>query len=102
MENLVAIQGSVIESDALRYTPAGVPMLKFKLAHRSQQTEAGGNREVGCEIEAVAFDAQARLLASAQLGVAVKIKGFLDRKTKTGRALLLHANEIEFVVTDKV
>lgn len=93
------IQGNLIESDALRYTPAGVPILKFRLAHSSKQCEAGGDREVGCEIDAVAFEAQARLLASAKLGTAMRIHGFLDRKTKTGRALLLHASQIEFLAT---
>jgi primosomal replication protein N len=101
LENLVVIQGNLIESDALRYTPAGVPVLKFRLTHRSKQIEAGGDREVGCEIDAVAFESEARLLASAKLGAALKIRGFLDRKTKTGRALLLHASQIEFLATEK-
>ena len=102
MENLIVIQGNLIESDALRFTPAGVPILKFRLTHRSNQSEAGGDREVGCEVDAVAFEAQARLLASAKMGATVKIHGFLDRKTKTGRALVLHVNQIEFVVTKKI
>jgi len=98
---MVVIQGNLIESDALRFTPAGVPILKFRLMHNSKQNEAGGDREVGCEIDAVAFEAQARLLATAPMGTTVKILGFLDRKTKTGRALQLHANQIEFLATDK-
>lgn len=91
------IQGSLIESDALRFTPAGVPILKFRLQHSSTQCEAGGDREVGCEIEAVAFEAEARLLATAPMGTRISIQGFLDRKTKTGRALQLHASKIEFL-----
>jgi len=101
LENVVVIQGRLIESDALRYTPAGVPILKFRMMHSSRQVEAGANREVGCEIDAVAFEDQARLMASAPMGTTVRIRGFLDRKTKTGRALQLHANKIEFLATDK-
>ncbi len=76
-------------------------MLKFRLAHSSRQSEAGGIREVGCELEAVAFESEARLLAAAPLGTTLKIRGFLDRKNRTGRAVLLHASQIEFVATNK-
>ena len=101
MENQLVIQGDLVESDALRYTPAGIPILKFRLTHHSTQIEAGGAREVGCELDVVAFEAQARLLATAPLGTALKVEGLLDRKTKSGRAVVLHANRIEFVVTKK-
>ena len=101
MENRLVIQGELIESDALRHTPAGIPIFKFRLAHRSKQNEAGTVREVGCEIDVVAFEAQARLLATAALGSSLKIEGFLDRKTKSGRAVVMHAKQIEFVVTKK-
>jgi primosomal replication protein N len=101
LENRLVIEGELVESDALRYTPAGVPILKFRLAHRSKQSEGGGARDVGCELDAVAFEAQARLLATAPLGTSLKIEGFLDRKTRSGRAVVLHANQIEFVVTKK-
>ena len=101
MDNRLVIQGDLIGSDALRYTPAGIPILKFRLAHCSRQIEAGGVREVGCELDAVAFEAQAHLLATAALGTSLKIEGFLDRKTKSGRAIVLHAIHIEFVVTKK-
>ena len=101
MENQLVIQGELIESDALRYTPAGVPILKFRIAHRSRQNEAGGVREVGCELDVVAFEAQARLLATAILGTSLKIEGFLDRKTRSGRTVVMHAKQIEFVMTKK-
>lgn len=101
MENKLVIQGELIESDALRYTPAGIPILKFRLAHHSKQSEAGVARDVGCELDVVAFEAQARLLATASLGTSLKIEGFLDRKTRSGRAVVMHAEQIEFVVTKK-
>ena len=101
MENLIVIQGDLIESDALRFTPAGIPILKFRLTHHSKQNEAGAVRDVGCELDVVAFEAQARLLATAPLGTSLKIEGFLDRKTRSGRAVVLHASQIEFVVTKK-
>ena len=101
MENQLVIQGELTESDALRYTPAGIPILKFRLTHRSKQVEVGTEREVGCELEVVAFEAQARLLATASLGTLLKIEGFLDRRSRSGRTVVMHAKQIEFVVTKK-
>ena len=94
--NRVTIAGRLIELDALRYTPAGVPVLKFRLQHDSVQTEAGGERKVSCEIAAVAFEREAKLLAAAKLGSNVKVTGFLAARSRSSRTLMLHATEIEF------
>ena len=72
-------------------------MLEFKLAHESEQEEAGGKRKVNAEMSAVAFEAQARLLAAAKLGGTVTVKGFMSAKSKRSKKLVLHASQIEFV-----
>ena len=95
--NRVTVSGRLIELDALRHTPAGVPVVKFRLQHDSLQTEAGGERKVSCEIAAVAFEREAKLLAAAKLGSSVKVNGFLAAKSRSSRTLLLHATQIEFV-----
>ena len=94
--NRVTIAGRLIELDAVRYPPAGVPVLKFRLQHDSVQTEAGGERKVSCEIAAVAFEREAKLLASAKLGSSVKVNGFLAARSRSSRTPLLHATQIEF------
>ncbi|HUL93951.1 MAG TPA: primosomal replication protein N [Burkholderiales bacterium] len=94
--NRVAVSGRLIELDGLRHTPGGVPMMKFRLQHDSTQTEAGVVRKVSCEIAAVAFEREARLLAAAKLGSSVKVTGFLAAKSRTSRSLVLHATEVEF------
>jgi len=71
-------------------------VLKFRLQHDSSQKEAGGERKVSCEIAAVAFEREAKLLAAAKLGSRVKVNGFLAAKSRTSRSLVLHATEIEF------
>jgi len=96
VENRVVLRGRLVEMDALRYTPGGVPIVKFRLAHESSQTEAGTERKVGCEVAGVAFEAEAKLLASAPLGSEMSITGFLDRKGKSSRQVELHAVQIEF------
>jgi primosomal replication protein N len=95
--NRVTIAGRLIELDALRHTPAGVAVLKFRLQHDSSQMEAGGERKVSCEVAAVAFEREAKLLAVAKLGSNVKVNGFLAAKSRTSRTLVLHATQIEFV-----
>lgn len=84
------------ELDALRHTPAGVPIVKFRLAHDSEQSEAGAMRKVSCEIGAVAFEREARLLASAKLGSMVTVTGFMERKGRSKTQVVLHATHIEF------
>ena len=95
--NEFRVQGRLVELDALRFTPAGVPVLNFKLEHASTRMEAGTARKVACEIEAVAFEADARLLAAATLGLELRLEGFIDRKSRNSRKLVLHAMRIEFV-----
>ena len=92
----MTVSGRLIEMDALRHTPAGVPVMKFRLQHDSEQMEAGAVRKVSCEIAAVAFEREATLLAAAKLGSDVKVTGFLAAKSRTSRAVVLHATGVEF------
>ncbi len=92
----MTVAGRLIELDALRHTPGGVPVMKFRLQHDSVQTEAGAARKVSCEIAAVAFEREATLLAAARLGSNVKVTGFLVAKSRTSRSVVLHATEVEF------
>ena len=95
--NRFELSGRLLELGALRYTPAGVAALEFKLRHESQQNEAGGSRRVEAEIGAIAFEAQARLLAGSQLNTALKLQGFLGAKSKRSKKLVLHVTHIEFM-----
>lgn len=96
-QNRLELSGRLLELGSLRHTPAGVAALEFKLAHESEQDEAGGRRKVEAEISAIAFEAQARLIAARPLGSEVKLQGFLSAKSKRSKRLLLHVTNIEFV-----
>jgi primosomal replication protein N len=52
---------------------------------------------VNAELGAVAFEAQARLLAARPLGTALRLQGFLSAKSKRSKRLVLHVTTIEFV-----
>ena len=82
---------------ALRYTPAGIPAVEFRLRHESQQPEAGSSRRIEAEIGAIAFEAQARLLTGKPLGCSAKFQGFLSAKSKRSKKLVLHVTNIEFI-----
>ena len=71
-------------------------MVEFRLEHQSEQEEAGGRREVKAEIPAVAFQAQAQLLAKAQMNTEVTIEGFLGAKSRRSKRLVLHVTNIKF------
>ena len=86
----------MIELGVLRYTPSGVPAIEFKIAHESDQAEAGGTRKVQAEVGAIAFDAQARLISKANLGTAALFRGFLAAKSRRSKRLVLHVTNIEF------
>ena len=73
-----------------------MPAVQFRLEHESEQAEAGGRREVKAEIEAVALDTQARLVAGMKIGTGVKLEGFLSAKSKRSKKLVLHVTDIEF------
>ena len=91
------MSGRLLELGALRYTPAGIAAVEFKLAHESQQDEAGGRRAIQAEVSAIAFETQAKLLTGRPLGAALKIQGFLGAKSKRSKRLVLHVTNIEFV-----
>jgi primosomal replication protein N len=91
------LSGRLLELSPLRYTPAGIPAVEFRLRHESEQEEAGKPRKVEAEIGGIAFEAQARLLAGAQLNTGLKLQGFLAAKSNRSKRLVLHVTNIEFI-----
>jgi primosomal replication protein N len=57
-------------------------------------------RKVAVEIEALAFEAQARLIAGAALGRALRARGFLCAKSARSKKPVLHVTQIEFAEGD--
>jgi primosomal replication protein N len=99
--NQLTLAGTLVARDALRYTPAGVPIVSFRVAHASQQSEAGAARQVEMEMACVAVEERARLIAAAPVGAGVVASGFVARKGKSSRQLVLHVTELEFKEGDR-
>jgi primosomal replication protein N len=95
--NEVRIAGELIERAALRHTPAGVPVLNIVLRHESRQEEAGAQRLVTCEMQAVVLGREGELVAAAPLGSGLELTGFLAAKSLRNRQTVLHVTHIEFL-----
>ena len=98
--NRLVLDATLAERGDLRYTPAGLPALDCMLRHASVQPEAGGERKVECELAAVAFGEPAESLSRVANGTAVRCKGFLARRYRTGITVALHVNEFELLNRD--
>ncbi len=81
----------------MRYTPAGVPAIEFRLGHESEQIEAEKPRRVECEIACIALGTKALLLKDAAPGDEVELEGFLAAKSVKSRSPVLHVTNIEFL-----
>jgi len=88
------IDGEVCELEGLRYTPAGLPRLAFRLRHTSMQQEAGMQRQVQCEVPALALGEVANRLAGLRPGQQVRAEGFLAQRSLKSAQLVLHVDNI--------
>ena len=90
--------GIVHKAPETRHSPAGIPLTRFTLEHRSRQLEAGLEREAYCRIVVVCsgevLQRQAEQLASGQQ---VSVSGFIARAdNRQGQSLLvLHAHRLQ-------
>ena len=95
MQNQVRLAGTVVAREALRHTPAGVPVLTFTVKHESTQVEGGVPRQVGLEIDAMAMGDVAQSMSALQAGQAVRLAGFLASRSRLSTRVVLHVNQFE-------
>ena len=95
--NSLTLSGVVIGLEAIRYTPAGLPLLSFVLQHASEQTEAGLKRKVECEVNAVVIGEAANIFKkqNIQIGDNIKAKGFLAKRSAKSTQLVFHIEQIK-------
>ncbi|HUL42678.1 MAG TPA: primosomal replication protein N [Burkholderiales bacterium] len=93
--NSVELCGKIVDVTPLRYTPAGIAVLNFRLIHASWQMHGGRKRNVEYEIDALALDEVAKTAAKLKLGAPVRLSGFLAPRSKNNEQLVLHVNNVE-------
>ncbi|MFA9949329.1 primosomal replication protein N [Dentiradicibacter hellwigii] len=89
--------GILVERRNLRFTPAGTPVVECLVKHVSEQVEAGVQRQVECEVPAIALGECANWLQAAAPGTELRLTGFIAAKSRQSRQLRLHITKIEFV-----
>jgi primosomal replication protein N len=92
--NHFVFSACIQESDALRYTPAGLPALNLKLTHESSVQEAGQERQVKAAIKAIAFGVIAERLVKQAIGSSWRFTGFLATP-RNGKHVVLHIQEFQ-------
>ena len=87
--------------EPLRYTPAGIPVLSVVLRHLSEQLEAGMQRRVECDLNAVVMGGLAEKAAETSQGIkigsSVKASGFIARRSLKSTQLVLHITTLDII-----
>lgn len=94
MDNHLVISACISEAKPLRYTPAGLPALDFRLEHVSRTTESGQEREVKADIRAVAIGALADRLAGQEIGSPWRFTGFIATP-RNGKSVVFHVQDFQ-------
>ncbi len=89
------LSGRLAAIEPLRHTPAGVPVIEFRIVHFSRQIEAGVERTVECEMDGVGLGETALQLAGFSRGAAVSVTGFIARRSVKSNWPVLHATAAE-------
>ena len=84
----------IVERDALRYTPAGLPALDLLLEHESELSQEQGVRKVKLSLRAQAIGTMAEQLQKLPLGTDLRFKGFLAN-IRQGQRVVLHIQEFQ-------
>ncbi|MDB5815870.1 MAG: prepilin peptidase [Rhodocyclales bacterium] len=101
LRNAVTIAGSLMERDALRMTPARVPVVGFKIRHESLQMELDVERNVTCELSALAIGPLAQQIAAMPMGVEMRLEGFLAARSARHQNPVLHVTKFELLESAK-
>ena len=92
--NRLVLDAQLVARDALRYTPAGLPVYDMSLKHESQVTQEGQPRTVAFELKARAIGSMADRVASLELGARRGFAGFLG-SARNGRGIVFHVTELD-------
>ena len=98
--NRLQLTASVVERQAVRYTPAGVPITGATLQYSGQVAEAGVARQVELTIEALAAGEASAALAGCEMGEFKLFSGFLAKKHRNARTLVFHITALQDIGKD--
>jgi len=88
--NEVTLTGELVGRELLRYSPAGIPLLDARLAHRSEVSQAGHVRQIEFDIALIFAGPMAQRAESLRLGQAISASGFLAPRRRQSKTVVLH------------
>ena len=95
--NELVLSGSIAAKEPLRYTPAGLPLLQLVLMHQSEQSEAGAPFRAALEAVVLVLGDAAAALDRQPLGTQISVKGFLARKSRNSRQLVIRTEHYKLI-----
>ncbi len=93
--NHFILTAALVAKEALRYTPAGIPVIECQLEHSGEVQEAGSARKVRMSLEAIAIGSVHKQLDQMELGRLARFEGFLTHKSLRSQRLVFHITHIE-------
>ena len=93
--NQFQLVAQVVERETLRYSPGGIPIVEAKLAHSSQQIEAGLPRLIEFELSAIAAGEISGRFSQIKPGQLQQFTGFMARKNRNSKSLVFHIVDFE-------
>jgi len=97
LHNRLQLSATVEREADLRYTPAGIPVLEMWLRHQSRQPQAGIERDVTCEIQAVLIGDAAPRWVGKLTGQCIAVSGFIAQRSLRNPRLVLHIEHVELI-----
>jgi primosomal replication protein N len=97
VSNRVRLRAKLVARADLRFTPAGVAVLQAGLHHQGGVAEAGVERQLDFELDAIAVGDAAMRLDRQALGSEIDVDGFLAPRSKRSRSLRLHITEFKTI-----
>ncbi|MEX8520804.1 MAG: primosomal replication protein N [Leptothrix sp. (in: b-proteobacteria)] len=91
--NQTVLSAQIVERAAMRYTPAGLPVMDVRIAHTSQVMQDGAPRQISFEMHAVAVGELAWNLERRAVGSTAEFHGFLG-KQRNGKGVMLHIDRL--------
>ncbi|MBU3577047.1 primosomal replication protein N [Polynucleobacter sp. UK-Kesae-W10] len=93
--NHFTLTAILVSKDAIRFTPAGIPVMHGLLEHSGQANEVGVARKIQMSVEAIAIGPIQKDLERMDLGAEAVFEGFLAPKTLRNQRLVFHITHIQ-------
>ena len=83
--NSIKLFATITAREVLRYSPSGIPILKFSVEHQSEQAEDQGQRRVLLNLDCIVIGDKAVKLDRSSVGQKLTLIGFLMNKGARSR-----------------